>query len=466
MSQVLGTDTAEFANKPLSVPTMAKYGIGQAGAQIFRDTPAALLPVFMVTILGIPAWLAGVVILIPKLWIIFSDPLVGAWSDRRANDIGRTPFLMVGALVSSLGFLALFSFSGFSNPYLASVVMAALLLVAMTGFSAFSVPYLALAASLSSDTHERTKLLVFRMVATSLGVMFGIGLAQPTVMWLGGDARAWQGMAAIFSVICLAAMMTTALGLRKTKLRPLSSSAGKSKLLQQFIAAWQNRPFRILTIIHAIQTLAQAVSYTVVAFIFIYLVGRIELLMVFVFLMSICGPLMQPVWLKLSRSLGKSKLFIILCLVWMAITATWMGINFGSSYVVTLPLLGETTGKELLILLRGAAIGMANAGFLLIVTSMFTDTVYLGKKDSEAAEGSYAGLWQASEKLAFAVGPLVAGIVLSATGFVSSKSGMVTQPDSALLGLLANYSLLPMLLFIISLLFMPAYNRSVRATQG
>lgn len=323
---------------------------------------------------------------------------MGAWSDRRANQFGRTPFLAVGGLVSALGFLCLFSFSSFPSPVVAAIAMALILLIAMTGFSAFSVPYLALAASLSSDTHERTKLLVFRMVATSMGVMCGIGLAQPTVFWLGGGARGWQGMALIFSLVCLAAMMTTALGLRKTPLRPLPATAGKANLLRQFVAAWQNRPFRILTIIHAIQTLAQAVSYTVVAFIFIYLVKRIELLTVYIFLMSICGPLMQPVWFKLSRKVGKSKLFVALCLTWIAITLTWMGIDFGAGYSVQLPLLGETTGKELLILLRGAAIGMANAGFLLIVTSMFTDTVYLGHKDSEAAEGSYAGLWQASEK--------------------------------------------------------------------
>lgn len=466
MTYVSETDAQSVRAKPLSVATMAKYGVGQAGAQIFRDTPAALLPVFMMTILGIPAWLAGIVILIPKLWIIFSDPLVGAWSDRKANQYGRTPFLAFGGLISALGFFALFSFSGFPSPIIAAVVVGLILLIAMTGFSAFSVPYLALAASLSTDTHERTKLLVFRMVATSLGVMCGIGLAQPAVFWLGGGAQGWQGMALIFSVICLAAMMTTALGLRKTPLRPLPESAGRANLLRQFKAAWQNRPFRILTIIHAIQTLAQAVSYTVVAFIFIYLVKRIELLTIYIFLMSICGPLMQPVWLKVSRRIGKSKLFVALCLAWMAITLTWMGIEFGSSYSVTLPLLGETTGKELLILLRGAAIGMANAGFLLIVTSMFTDTVYLSEKDSEAAEGSYAGLWQASEKLAFAVGPLLGGFILSATGFISSKGGMVEQPDSALFGLLLNYSLVPLVLFGISLLFMPAYNRSVQQVQA
>ena len=106
---------------------------------------------------------------------------------------------------------------------------------------------------------------------------------------------------------------------------------------------------------------------------------------------------------------------------------------------------------------------MANAGVLLIVTSMFTDTVYYGEtEDGSAVEGSYAGLWQASEKFAFALGPLIAGIILSVCGFESSRTGTIAQPDSALFGLLLNYSLVPIALFVVSLLFVPAFNRSVR----
>ncbi|MFD2137742.1 hypothetical protein ACFSLT_25640 [Novosphingobium resinovorum] len=45
---------------------MVRYGLGQTGAQVFRDTPAALLPVYMTTVLGVPAWLAGLVILLPS----------------------------------------------------------------------------------------------------------------------------------------------------------------------------------------------------------------------------------------------------------------------------------------------------------------------------------------------------------------------------------------------------------------
>ena len=40
---------------PDEVPTgvVLRYGVGQLGAQVFRDTPAVLLPLFMTTMLEI-----------------------------------------------------------------------------------------------------------------------------------------------------------------------------------------------------------------------------------------------------------------------------------------------------------------------------------------------------------------------------------------------------------------------------
>ncbi|RZL30161.1 MAG: hypothetical protein EOP35_24295, partial [Rubrivivax sp.] len=147
----------------MSLRTMLAYGVGQTGAQVFRDTPAVLLPVFLTTLLGVPAWLSGFVVLGPKLWVILCDPLMGAWSDRLKSRVGRAPFLLIGALLTALGFMGLFSFTGFSSPVMAAVAIGVLFALASTAFSAFSVPYLAVASELSDDPHERTRILTWRV---------------------------------------------------------------------------------------------------------------------------------------------------------------------------------------------------------------------------------------------------------------------------------------------------------------
>lgn len=56
------TSSAAPSALPGEVPTsvVLRYGVGQLGAQVFRDTPAVLLPLFMTTMLGVPEpWLAS-----------------------------------------------------------------------------------------------------------------------------------------------------------------------------------------------------------------------------------------------------------------------------------------------------------------------------------------------------------------------------------------------------------------------
>lgn len=458
---------SEQASKRLPASVMLRYGMGQTGAQVFRDTPAALLPVYMTTILGVEPWLAGLAILIPKLWVIICDPLMGVWSDRVAGRVGRTPFLAVGAIATSLGFLALFNIGQFESSLAAAAVVSLIFTASMTAFSAFSVPYLGIAASLSPDTHERTKILVYRMIFVTLGVLLGIGVAQPLVYWFGGGRDGWSAMAMVFSIVCLVSMLGSAIGLHPVLRIVKGSAVAPLSFREQFAAAARNKPFLLLTLIHFIQIVGQACAYTVVAMVFIYLVGKVDLLLPFVLFMSVSGMVTQPLWFSISRRTGKLGLFVWLCIAWCLVTLSWLVIDWGSGYALSLPLLGATTGKELLVLVRGALIGITNAGFLLLVTSLFTDTIYLGEADAGAAvEGGYAGLWSAAEKVGFAAGPLVAGVVLSFYGFQSSRTGIIEQDESALHGILMIYSAIPIFFFIVSLLFVPALARSMRKPAG
>lgn len=452
----------------LPVNVLLRYGLGQTGAQIFRDTPAALLPVFMTTILGIPAWMAGAAILIPKLWVIVCDPLMGAWSDRSVGKGGRTPFLVIGAILTSLGFYALFSIPEFASELATAAVVSVVFLLSMTAFSAFSVPYLGIAAVLSTDTHERTRILVYRMIFVTAGVLLGVGVAQPLVFWTGGGHAGWHAMGLIFGLICLVSMLGSAIGLHGVlKHRKPAQQQVTPPLKQQFAALSRNRPFRFLLTIHMIQTIGQACSYTVVALVFIYLAGSVELLLPFVVVMSLVGLSVQPLWLALSKRMGKLPLFVWQVLGWCLITLSWLWIDYGAEMVVALPVVGEVTVKELLILLRGALIGVTNAGFILLLTSLFTDSIYQGETGSGAAmEGSYAGIWSACEKLAFALGPLISGVTLSAFGFQSSRGGIIAQDQSALTGILMTYSIVPMAFFLASMAFVPAFRRALRTAEG
>lgn len=433
------------------------YGAGQLGAQIFRDTPAVLLPLFMTTMLGVPAWISGFVVLIPKLWLIFCDPMVGAWSDRMKPRYGRTPFLVGGAVFTSLAFVLLFSFSSFSSPTLAALTLCVLFFVGSTAFSMFSVPYLAVASELSPDPHQRTRIMTFRMVFTTVGVLIGVGVAQPLIAALGGGGAGWRGMGLILGLICLISMLTTAIGLARAPL--IAGETTNGSVLAQLLHVRQNKPFLILLVTCFIQSIGQAASYTVIGFIYLYALQAIWIIPLFILLMSIAGISTQPLWLALSRRFGKERCYVAASLIWAVVTASWFFIRPADDVIVTVAGIGALGTQHILVLVRGFIIGVVNSAFIMLSLSMLTDTIdYERHRSGMANEGVFSGIFTAAEKLSFALGPLIAGVVMSAFGFVSSTGGATEQTPEAITGIILLYSLIPVGTQLISLAIFSRYR--------
>ncbi|MBH0113367.1 MFS transporter [Novosphingobium sp. YJ-S2-02] len=429
---------------------LLRYGTGQLGAQIFRDTPAVLLPLFMTTMLGVEAWLAGLVVLIPKLWLIACDPLVGAWSDKVRKRFGRTPFLVAGAMLTSLGFVALFTLTESASPTLSAALTCFLFFLASTAFSMFSVPYLAIAAALSNDPHERTRIMIFRMVFSTLGVLIGVGVAQPMIYWLGGGEHGWTMMAFTLGAVCLVTMLVTALGLARVPM--IEDDIAPGSLVSQLSAIMGNKPYLVLITTCLIQNIGQASGYTVIGFVFLYALQAVWIIPLFILVMAIAGILAQPLWFVLSRRWGKSRTYVFASFSWMLVTVTWYWMEPASDVLFTLPGVGAFGTQHLLVLVRGALIGMVNSAFVMLALSMLTDTIdYQRRTSGVANEGIFAGLFSAIEKLSFALGPVIAGLVMSAFGFVSSTGGAVEQTPHAITGIVLLYSLIPAALQIVSL---------------
>lgn len=442
-----------------SVPTVLKagYGVGQLGGQIFRDMPAVLLPLFLTTMLGVPAWMAGLAILAPKMWVIFCDPLVGAWSDRRKAEWGRTPFLLVGGLASALSLLLLFIPPVFPAPWMAAAYTTLMFTVASTAFSLFSVPYLTIASEMSEDYHERSSIMAWRLVFTAVGLIIAAGFAQPMVGWLGGGRDGYAGMAAALSAICLVSFLIAWASTKRTKL--VDSPTESLPLFTQFRLAARNKPFVIIAASTLIQQLAAAAGYTVLGLFFIYLVGKVEMIIPFIMIMGITAMLVQAPWVWVSRRIGKLQTYMLCVVAWIAVTLSWFLVKPSTDIAVTLPLLGALSTENIWLLVRAFLIGVFNSGFVLMSYSMLTDTMeYDRRRFGVAREGVFAGVFSATEKLAFALGPFVGGIVLSLTGFQPSTGGAGAQDAQALHGILIVYAAIPAALFTLSLLVLRLYK--------
>lgn len=437
--------TRPTGDRTAHLPTWlcAGYGVGMVGGQIFRDTPALLLLVFMTDALGVPGAVAGLAIFVPKIWVVFADPLAGIASDRISTRWGRRrPFMLVGGVLTTLLFIGLFHVPAFATPIAKATYVSAVYTVALTAFAVYSVPYLTMGSEMTDDPHERTRLMGFRVAFMATGLIVG-GYA-PAIRSLAGAGEAAYGtMAWVMGAVCIVTMLTAVFSTSKAPYYDRhDTSLG---LAEQFRLALDNKPFLALLGAAFLQRLAEGTGYAaLIYFQSLVLKQPPAVLGTMILFIALAGILSQPVWVAACRRFGKMRVYVSTLLLYCVAFAMWL---------IPQP-------AQWLIYLIGTLNGLFNSAFILTALSMLTDTVAHDRaRTGLNREGAFNGVWLASEKVAFAFGTLIVGVLLSWFGYVESDTGAaVAQPPSAITGIVISYVAAPIVFHLSSLVFLGRYR--------
>ncbi|MBL8630464.1 MAG: MFS transporter [Rhodospirillaceae bacterium] len=421
------------------------YGIGMIGGQIFRDAPALLLLPFLTDALGVMPVIAGLAIFIPKIWVVFADPLAGIASDRISTRWGRRrPFMFVGALLTVLLLLVMFNVPVFGSAAATATYVSAAYTLALTAFAAYSVPYLTMGSEMTTDPHDRTRLMAFRVAFMATGLIVG-GYAA-AIRDLGGVGReAYSFMALVMGGICLVTMMVPVFATAKAPYYDRHETS--LSLFEQFKLALSNKPFLTLLSAAFLQRLAEGTGYAaIIYFQTLVLKQPPTVLGTSILFIALAGIFSQPLWVAACKHFGKKPVYVATLLLYCGAFALWLIPN---------PALW-------LIYLIGTLNGLFNSAFILTALSMLTDTVAYDRfKTGLNREGAFNGVWLASEKVAFAFGTLIVGALLSAFGYIESSTGVaMEQPESALTGITISYVIVPIVVHLSSLIFLSRYKLS------
>jgi GPH family glycoside/pentoside/hexuronide:cation symporter len=134
--------------------------------------------------LGLSAVWLGTIMMIPRLWDAFSDPIMGHISDNTRTRWGRRrPYILLGGIAVALSFVAMWwipsgewirsIFPGETayNRFQLACILGGLLIF-FTATTIFEIPHGALGMEMSSDYHERTRLFSAK---SFLGNLFAMG---------------------------------------------------------------------------------------------------------------------------------------------------------------------------------------------------------------------------------------------------------------------------------------------------
>lgn len=436
---------AAIAPHKLTTAGLFGFSVGMIGDRIFRDAPALLLLLFMTNFLAIPPALAGAAVFIPKLLIVFVDPLVGSLSDRLNTRWGRRrPLMLVGAVLASISILLFFHVPRFETPVAQAMYMAFIVFVGFSGYSLFSVPYLVMASEIADSDDERRKIMSWRVVFMAIGLSLS-AFAGGLVEAIGGGDAGYSTMSWIYASVCLVTMLATVMSTARVPIAvgdPDRMTLGEQ---MRFLAS-SHRYLRLL-LVGFLQKLGEGVGYGSFAYFCIYVVKQPLSAIGLVVLAATAGQVLaQPFWLRASRRWTPGTLYTISVLGWCLNLLLWLAMK-GQSEWWLIPL--------------GLQAGISAGGLLMVTLSLLSNVMASDSATSGVnREGIYSGFWLAAEKLAFALGALIVGVFLSLFGFVEGANGaQIAQSSTAVLGIGLTYCGVNMLVYLLSIAAVRRFER-------
>ncbi|MFI6229034.1 MFS transporter [Micromonospora echinospora] len=420
------------------------YALGSLATGAFGTVPGLLLLPYLTDTLGVAAGVAALLVLLPKAWDVLVNPVAGRVSDRTRSRWGaRRPYLLLAGVALAVLFAAIFAAPLGTGPA-AAVYVAVAFLATATAFAFFQVPYVAMPAELTGDYAERTRLMSWRIAVLAVAILVS-GAVAPLVVAAGGDGvpgHRWMG------VFVAALIVTGALGAFLGTRGAPAGEVGQSEptLRAQLAVAGRNRPFRVLLICFVVQSAGVATILAGVNYFADQILADPETGPTLLFACFV-GPalLVMPLWTRVGARVGKRAALVAASVLFAA----------GALALAAAPVLPPAVVYPLV-----AAIGCGYAGQQVFALAMLPDCIaYDTARTGRRQAGVFTGLWTAGETFGLALGPGIYGLVLQLSGYVSSATGSAAaQSDTARLGVLLGFTVLPALLVGPAVLLLRRYD--------
>jgi len=440
-------------------PQKCAFGVGMLANQMF---PAALA-IFMVVLvkgLGLNPFYWGILFFLPRLSDALTDPIMGFISDNTKSRWGRRrPYIFLGAIIAGVSFIFMWQLHPENGEIYNFWYFLLISFVFYLGLTIFATPYVAMGYEMSSDFHERTRLMaVAQWIGQWAWVIvpwFWVILYDPEIY---PDAAAgarslavWVGLGCMIMGMVPAVFCKTQ-PVDPSKLEKISAeNLGKNigSVASGFVAAFRCRPFvqiclATFFVFNAFNTVA-GLSW----FIIVYYMnngnpgaaGKWPSLFGCVSALMTCF-LVIPIITLLSQKYGKKNAFLISQgISILGYLSFWWCFNPANPYLMFLPL---------------PLFAFGIGGLFTIMMSMTADVCDLDELNTGARrEGVFGAVYWWMVKFGFAIAGLGQGLIL---GWIGFDQDVPDQTPGALNGLRLAYILVPVIGTLIAIAIMWKYD--------
>ncbi|MBP6012968.1 MAG: MFS transporter [Alphaproteobacteria bacterium] len=435
MQQRHAPETRHVSNTALHL-----YSLPNVALSIVHLPTAVYVTGFYSQNLGLSLGAIGLVILLSRLTDVFTDPVVGILSDRNNTSWGRRkPWILAGIplMVATVWLLFVPPAAVFeAGQTWGLIYLSAILILYYLSNTFIDLPYKAWGADLSTNYRERSLVTGFRESYGFLGLI--LVLAIPVVMTMYGFSKLadWVFAIAVACAISLPLLFIPALWrvgetAVDAKPRPEITWARGLRIIGR------NGPFMRLVWVGLFLITTTSMTAALSLLFVTHAMGQPKLFPIFVmfyYLASVAG---IPIWLAISKRLGKHK-------------ATAMAIFWLSLWSAPIPFVAADQFWLFfaLMMLKGSAVG----ALYFIPASMAADVIDIDTlRTGEQRTGLYFAMWGMVLKGAAGIGTALATAGAGYFAFdptcaspaLVREAATCTNTADSIFALAAFYSIIP-----------------------
>jgi oligogalacturonide transporter len=425
-------------NEKLSLKTKIGYGLGDlygGGAFIILGTYYLH---FLTDVVKIAPVLAGLIIMISKIWDAVTDPLMGMISDRTRTRFGRRrPYFLLGIPLIFISFWLLWYPVGFAQEWQRFAYMLFSYMFFVTVITMVMIPYNALAPELTLDYNERTSLTAFRMFFSMLSSVICAILPLEIIKRFDSPKTGYTTMATFFGAFFAIPFLFTFLA---TKERKEFQQPVFKFTFKEFVEPFKNKTFVFVLLMYLFSFLTMDVIMSILIYYMTYYVKKGNITNLALGVLLISEIIFIPFWSFVAKKYGKRVAFLSSVMVWIV----------AMFYSLTITPASPTA----LIYLFAAFTGIGTGGVVVTIYSIFADVPDVDELMSgKRREGIYSGLFTFMRKLSSAVGLFLVSSIISAAGYRPGQQ----QTETFLLVLRLMFVFLPVVLLTLALIFALKY---------
>lgn len=444
-------------NTSLGVVERTAYGAGNFGCGFMFVAVATYLTFYYTNIIGLNAGVIGTIMLVSRVLDGITDLIMGYIIDHsKQTKLGKARSWMLKSCIPyALSGVILFMVpQGASDVAKYVFIFLTYNLYNSICYTALQVSYNTILVKITHNPLDRGLLGIFQMVGATIGGLIVTSTCLTLVNRFGGDARAWTLAVLIYAVIGLAAHIFCVFGTRE-RIRdeaPADSAEGKTNakklgFIESFGLLVRNKYWLMIAGAFATYWIAYTLNSSGAIYFAQYVLGSQDYqpaMANVIQVVTLVGMIGAFVPIKYFGKGMCTRLGLLVTLAGLILQ-----VFFAHNYAVILVCSG----------LKGLGWGL----FCGAIGGMTPDALDYGQwKLKKDVSGMGVAAVTFGQKIGTGLGGAIFGLVLNAGGYDGTAA---VQSTGAIRAIAADFTYLPLVLTIVSLLCVLGYNLDKRLPQ-